>query len=258
MLINIMGLAGAGKDTVSDLLAQELRRLDYSVEQDKYAAPIKAASLQLFGEGSEGRDRKEKSVVCLEYQIRDAAQVCLNMLGLHMGTWTQDDWQHYDAVWGQFLRGPKSAAHDRATFVLSPRQFQQYLGTEIVRRLDSEAFVRRIAQKSHSVDFLLVSDCRFKNEERESDVAVYVFRNTDVDPAKFPHASEKLALQYQRAIEGCALLAPQGTLLLPTKIAIPSSPRSAYTLSNQEDLQSLGRHVRGFINTLEYLYSKGI
>ena len=58
MKIGILGLAGAGKDTIATKISKEL-----GLSIDRYAAPLKQAALRVFGESFDDRTAKDVAVL---------------------------------------------------------------------------------------------------------------------------------------------------------------------------------------------------
>ena len=147
--IGIIGLAGAGKDTLADLIKAEFPEL--GLHRDRFAAPLKTAARHVFGPHFDERDYKEVErpiSTSLEDRVIEASIQLAHELKL-----TEDEEQVFqDAV---FEQGWTAGAR------LSPRRFQQVLGTECVRQARETAFVDRVAGAPGAI---IVPDCRFGNE----------------------------------------------------------------------------------------------
>ena len=174
--IGIIGLAGAGKDTLADLIKGEFPEL--GLYRDRFAAPLKKAARHVFGPNFDERRWKEAETVL---SIQDADRVIEASIQLaHDLKLTDDEEQVFqDAVFEQ--------GWDVGTS-LSPRKFQQRLGTECVRRARKTAFVDRVAASAGAI---IVPDCRFENETRVFDQLLLIIRPGV--KAVADHPSEALA-----------------------------------------------------------------
>ena len=174
--IGIIGLAGAGKDTLANIVRSEFPEL--GLYRERFASPLKKAARFVFGPDFDERDYKEVERFIdsgLEDRIIDA---CIK-LG-HDLRLTDDELNVFqDAV---FEQGWVAGAS------LSPRKFQQLLGTECVRRARKTAFVDRVAAAAGAI---IVPDCRFENETRVFNQLLLIIRPGV--KAVADHPSEALA-----------------------------------------------------------------
>lgn len=180
MKIGIVGLAGAGKDTVAQAIQQA-----YDVELDKYAAPLKDAARHVFGDSFDDRDVKEVPVVFDDRMWWDAADAVVGLC---------DELDLSCDAYLSVARASEAALSEYSTSgFISPRQFQQAVGTDGVRAVDPDAFVRRIkCTPTYHYLPLLVTDVRFVNEL--CDYNILVVRNSVYEKAKVQHTHESEAL----------------------------------------------------------------
>ena len=174
--IGIVGLAGAGKDTLASLVRSEFPEL--GLYRERFAAPLKKAACLVFGPDFDERDYKEVERF-ISSSLEDRIITACIQLG-HDLRLTDDELEVFqDAV---FEQGWVAGAS------LSPRKFQQRLGTECVRRARETAFVDRVAGAPGAI---IVPDCRFGNETRVFNHLLLVVRPGV--KAVADHPSEALA-----------------------------------------------------------------
>lgn len=180
MRVGLVGLAGAGKDTVALMLMEKLRNghnAQFSIE--RFASPLKQVSNLIFGDDFDERDVKEVVVPV------DPDTVLYHTFHLLIEVLQFDDVQMdraselYTATIGQYDE-------------LSPRLYQQLLGTEIVRAIDPEAWVKRLARRKSN---LLCPDVRFANEASIMDKLILIQRHPV--PKGELHPSEVFAADLQ-------------------------------------------------------------
>lgn len=177
MQIAMIGLAGAGKDTSALILQRVLKERGMDFIIDRYAAPLKRAAREVFGKDFDERDIKEVRKSIGQDRIIEATFRCLNVLGF-------DDAEHDKASHLFFEHMPLSRP-------ISPREYQQILGTEVVRAVRPTAWVDRI--RSIKTKNVIISDARFENELCFKNILVRRFENID----KPKHPSEHLAWDLQ-------------------------------------------------------------
>lgn len=169
MKIGIIGLAGAGKDTAAEAFGLPVVRL---------AAPLKDAARSLFGPTFNDREVKEKEVAVRTVDLIDACERCANTLDL------RDRGQLAQLVCKVF-----SVTFD--TLYISPRQFQQRLGTDVIRAIQPAAFRQYIAMLDCD---LVCPDVRFPDEAAMFDWLLCVVR-PGVEPVA-AHPSEAMAQEF--------------------------------------------------------------
>ncbi len=144
MIIGVCGLIGAGKDTLADYLVNI-----HEFRRESYAGTLKDAVAAVFG-----WDR-----TLLEGRTRHARE------------WREQP----DQWWSQRLGIPH----------LTPRWALQQWGTEVCRRsFHDDIWIASIENKlRHSLDDVVISDCRFPNEissiKRQGGYVIRVVRGPD-------------------------------------------------------------------------------
>ena len=181
--IGLIGLAGAGKDTAAEILQRILAEQGKHFEIQRYAGLLKECARQVFGENFDDRDVKEELVFVtpdLADRMIDATDYCQLKLGLNP--------EQFD-IWNSLCK-----KHiDTLTWV-SPRLFQQLLGTEVGRALDPDVWVNYLKQQDKD---MIIPDCRFDNET--VDINILVVRHPV--PEGTLHASEVYAAELQLSLE---------------------------------------------------------
>lgn len=168
--IGICGLAGSGKDTAAEMLRD---LTGYPIK--RYADELKKAAKAVFGDNFDNRGRKEVPV----YINQDRMLECtFNMLATIMNdTELFKAGELYDDLFN--LR-----TH------ISPREYQQILGTDIGRAIDPDIWTRKIKNFKGNC---IVPDVRFPNELLDKNILMI---RHDVPKGKV-HSSEALATDLQ-------------------------------------------------------------
>ncbi|QQM15069.1 deoxynucleotide monophosphate kinase [Acinetobacter phage Paty] len=177
--IGLIGLAGAGKDTVAVILQEALKERGQVFEIDRYAGLLKEAARQVFGENFDDRNVKEvdKFVdLYLADKIIDATDYVylkLNRSDIDLDEWNDLCQKHIDScTW------------------MSPRKFQQLLGTEVGRAIDPDIWVNYLKNQDRN---LIIPDVRFGNEDVDFNILI---TRHPVPQGKL-HASEVYAAELQ-------------------------------------------------------------
>ncbi|AZU98499.1 hypothetical protein [Acinetobacter phage AbKT21phiIII] len=177
--IGLIGLAGAGKDTVAVILQEALKERGQVFEIDRYAGLLKEAARQVFGENFDDRNVKEvdKFVdLYLADKIIDATDYVylkLNRSDIDLDEWNDLCQKHIDScTW------------------MSPRKFQQLLGTEVGRALDENIWVNYLKNQDRN---LIIPDVRFGNEDVDFNILI---TRHPVPQGKL-HSSEVYAAELQ-------------------------------------------------------------
>ncbi len=179
--IGLLGLASAGKDTSAEILQRVLHEQGMHFEIKKYAGLLKEATRLTFGDNFDDRDVKEERVFVtpdLADKIIDATDYVWLKLGF--------DHEHFE------LFNDLCTKHIDSKTWMSPREFQQLLGTDVVRAIDPDAWVNYLKREDGN---FIVSDVRFANEFVDYNVLLW---RTDIcqdDAGVLGHSSEKLAWQ---------------------------------------------------------------
>ena len=181
--IGLVGLAGSGKDEAAKIIRKILSEQGKHYEIDRYAALLKECTRQVFGENFDDRDVKEELVFVtpdLADRMIDATDYCQLKLGL-----TPEEFDTWDALCKTHI--------DTLTWV-SPRLFQQVLGTEVGRGVKPSVWVDYLQNKEGN---LIVPDVRFGNEIL--DYCILITRHPV--PQGTLHSSEVFAAELQLSDE---------------------------------------------------------
>lgn len=179
MKIGILGLAGSGKDTFATMLQKHLTGFTI----DRYAAPIKKLTAHLFEctlEDIEDRDFKEKPKQINRDKMIIEVYFCLDrVLGF-----TDDELDKASELFFEYFSSAKA---------ISPREFMQVFGTDVVRAVKPNAWVQHLQGKEGN---LIVPDVRFENEL--CDYNVLILREDY--PTKPAHSSELFAWELEQQL----------------------------------------------------------
>ncbi|WDS49608.1 dNMP kinase [Acinetobacter phage F70-K44] len=177
--IGLIGLAGSGKDTVAVILQEVLKERGQVFEIDRYAGLLKEAARQVFGENFDDRNVKEVDKfidLYLADKIIDATDYVylkLNRSDIDLDEWNALCQKHIDScTW------------------MSPRKFQQLLGTEVGRAIDPDIWVNYLKNQDRN---LIIPDVRFGNEDVDFNILI---TRHPVPQGKL-HASEVYAAELQ-------------------------------------------------------------
>ncbi|AKQ06839.1 putative dNMP kinase [Acinetobacter phage Fri1] len=180
MKIGLCGLAGSGKDTAAEILQKVIWEMRHDFfEIDRYAGLLKEAARQVFGSNFDDRDVKELTTFqspWLSDKIIDACDYVAMKLGLEL--------EEYDV----FQR--KVEEHILPVSMISPRIFQQLLGTEVGRAIDPDIWVNYLKNQDRN---LIIPDVRFDNELVDFNILI---TRHPVPQGKL-HASEVYAAELQ-------------------------------------------------------------
>ena len=219
--IGLLGLPAAGKDTAAEILQRVLREQGMSFEIKKYAGLLKEATRLAFGDTFDDRDVKEERVFVtpeLADKIIDATDYI----------WLKLDFDHqYFELFNDLC-----TKHIDSKTWISPREFQQLLGTDVVRAIDPDAWVNYL--KGEDGNFI-VSDVRFTNEFVGYNVLLW---RTDIcqdNAGVLGHSSEKLAWDCMRDVQ------------------YTDAPYlHDYTLWNDGTPEGLERNIRFMVTTMDF------
>lgn len=219
MKLGLLGLAGSGKDTAAEILQRVLREQGMNFEIKKYAGLLKEATRLAFGDNFDDRDVKEERVFVtpeLEDKIIDATDYIWLKLDF--------DQEHFE------LFNDLCTKHIDSKTWISPREFQQLLGTDVVRTIDPDAWVKYLQQQDGN---FIITDCRFGNEGTDYNV---LMMRQDAPDINTVHESEKFAIS-------CMLDVLQGN---------PDGYYHDYTLWNKGTLEELERNIRFMVSTIDF------
>lgn len=190
-IVALCGEVGAGKDTVADLLLDQLGALGVKAASYRIAQPIKDSCV-LLGIDPDNRKTKEvEQTFCI-----DCGDLT-NVIYSEFPYLTKP--QQYEvvcSVWAKLVNCPRNRDM-LGGFIFSPRQFQQWLG-QAVRDVCCDYYVQAALAfaTKHPDTLVVIPDCRFMNEVGIAHTSVYITRpdnpyrinTTDVSEA----AQEKL------------------------------------------------------------------
>lgn len=217
MRLGFLGLPEAGKDTAALILQSVLAEQGMHFEIKKYAGLLKEATRLAFGDNFDDRDVKEERVFVtpdLADKIIDATDYVWLKLGF--------DHEHFE------LFNDLCTKHIDSKTWMSPRDFQQLLGTDVVRAIDPDAWVNYLKREDGN---FIVSDVRFTNELL--DYNVLLWRNNGA--ACMWHNSEALAIT------------------LMNDVHTGDAPYlHDYTLWNKGTLEELERNIRFMVSTIDF------
>lgn len=176
MKVGILGLAGAGKDTFAEMLVQELS--GFSI--DRYALPLKKLTCAVFGKTMsyiEDRELKEQPI---QFRRDEAIEHVFHCLEKVL-KFSDDELEEASHLYFENFQGNRA---------MSPREFQQLFGTEVVRKVKRNAWRDRLQNRDASI---VVPDVRFSNEYCDFNILIKRFENID----RPKHESEHLAWDLQ-------------------------------------------------------------
>lgn len=217
--IGLLGLAGSGKDTAAEILQRVLLEQGFEFEIKKYAGLLKEATRLAFGDNFDDRDVKEERVFVtpdLADKIIDSTDYVWLKLGF--------DHEHFE------LFNDLCTKHIDSKTWMSPREFQQLLGTDVVRTIDPDAWVKYLQNQDGN---FIITDCRFGNESADYNVLMMRQDAPDIDSV---HASEKFAI----------------TCMNDVLYGNPDGYYQDYTLWNKGTLEELERNIRFMVTTIDF------
>lgn len=215
--IGLLGLAGSGKDVAAEILQRVLHEQGMHFEIKKYAGLLKEATRLAFGDTFDDRDAKEERVFVtptLADKIIDATDYIWLKLGFGQ--------EHFE------LFNDLCIKHIDSKTWMSPRDFQQLLGTDVVRTIDPDTWVKYLTEQDGNY---IISDVRFANEL--VDYNILLWRNSG--GACMWHKSEAFALT------------------LMSDVHTGDTPYlHDYTLWNKGTLVELERNIRFMVSTIDF------
>ena len=143
MKIGLVGLAGSGKDESAKIIQELLPEFKI----DRYAGLLKETARTVFGDNFDDRDVKEVPVRVSSTKLQASLYMLLHSLKLSVE----------DELGFQNL----CLKHFSNVGEMSPREFQQLLGTEVGRKVNPDIWVNYIKRKDEK---LIIPDVRFDNE----------------------------------------------------------------------------------------------
>ena len=171
MRIGITGLAGAGKDIPPEILSELA-----CIKVARYAAPLKQAALFVFGSTFDNRDTKDVRVPFYGTALEDRAiDAVIELEHILFRTERERD---------EFAERFMQIVHPQEE--LSPREFQQLVGTECARAVSSTVFQDYLIRTR---SYAIIPDVRFEEEADVLDWLIVI----DRDVPKLKHSSEDFA-----------------------------------------------------------------
>lgn len=224
--IGLLGLAGSGKDTAAEILQRVLLEQGFEFEIKKYAGLLKEATRLAFGDTFDDRDVKEERVFVtptLTDKIIDATDyIWLKLYG--------DDPIAMETYFYDFTM--LCQKHIDSKTWMSPREFQQLLGTDVVRVIDPDAWVNYLKREDGN---FIVSDVRFTNELLDYNVLLWRTDKYLDNSGTNSHSAEGLAWQ--------CMLDVQHT---------DAPYLHDYTLWNDGTPEGLERNIRFMVSTIDF------
>lgn len=190
MRIGLIGSAGAGKDTVAQMLS-ELSGLPTVA----LAKPLHDAATHIWGDTVLNREEKEKEQIFGERSFEwfnDYHMALLAKINSTQNVITERNLPKLLTLRDLFT----DHATGRIYETITPRKFMQLYGTEYWRSISSNVWVNLIQDK---YDDCIVPDVRFANEAMIFDLLIVINRD-GVAPVS-SHSSEELAKQFKDLCE---------------------------------------------------------
>lgn len=180
MKIGLIGLAGAGKDTAAVIMQRILHEQTgkyYNIE--RYADLLKTCARRVFGDNFDNRDVKEVMIPVTK-ELHDLMIAVTSYCQRELGIYDDDDIDRWHKLCNQHFGGLSE---------VSPRLFQQLLGTEVGRAIDPNIWVNYLHLRDYS---MIITDCRFPNELVDKNILI--IRH---DVPENIHSSEEFAAHLQ-------------------------------------------------------------
>ena len=181
MNIGLVGLKGVGKDTVAGIMKTVLEEQGYTVELHKFADTLKDMTRNVFGATFDDRDVKEERVFVTP-ELYNAMIDELDKLDMLMRLSPLGSETMWDIIEDVLLQ---------RTWI-SPREFQQLVGTDVARAMNLNVWVDIAKAKVDHNNINIFTDVRFGNELLDKNVLIV---RDEVTPSSDEglHVSEKLA-----------------------------------------------------------------
>ena len=185
--VGLLGIAGAGKDTIASYLTTKLKDLSIPSTDYRFATSLKIAAESIFGSDFDQREVKEqpKEVLIKSYQLAQAFGIGGTLLSTSL----------YAELINKDIRVTRTEAG--MYVIISPTEFQQIMGTEVLRKIDNDYHVNRLSAETAKLLYpvILIPDVRFSNELHVCDLLIYI--HTNKKSLRKDHISEKLANNLQ-------------------------------------------------------------
>lgn len=181
--IGVMGLLGSGKSTFGDMLLERLKVENPEWIEASYAAPIKELCCDVLNVDLDYINNRETKELNIPFQYNfEMEEYLYDFLDSDL----QFDEEQLNlglSLMREKFKGLKE---------ISPRTFLQFFGTDVVRGVDPEAWIKLLHRKCGNRP-AIVTDVRFDNEYVDINFLVCRF----LDVARPEHSSEHLAWDLQ-------------------------------------------------------------
>ena len=206
--VGILGLAGSGKDTFASMLQEELSKLGHDFKIDRYARPIKELTSRIFGLTLDEIEHRVTKELPTRINLTVLHNEC-NVMLQHILKFNPRELEQAQDLLYKYFAGCTE---------LSPRQFQQYFGTDVVRAVRPNAWVDILQERDEN---LIVPDVRFENELCSTNFLVMGYPNF----TRPEHTSEHYAwdLEY-------------GLSALPSGLTLIDNDPDMTTLEHLQDM----------------------
>lgn len=184
LTIGLIGIAGAGKDTIASYLSESLLNNHYLPSSIyRFATSLKHSANQLFGSDFDQREIKEvpQEIFITDESLHQSFGILDLLPILQSALANQDIPAHYcSRSFGLYA-------------YLSPAKYQQIMGTEVLRTINHNYHVDRFLNETNLLPTLITiaPDTRFLNECKICDILIFV--HTNKESQRPDHPSEKLA-----------------------------------------------------------------
>lgn len=183
MIIGITGVAGSGKDTAAQIISEMT-----GFKVDCFAKPLHDAAVHIWGKDALSRQNKEDLQVFGEVNFEWFYSWHIKLLQQYLsplGLLSETNMSKVIRLRDTFKAKTGNVIRDS----ISPREFMQLYGTEYLRAVDNDIFVKMLKLRVGKND-TIVSDVRFCNEKDICDVLLVIKR--DIDSVR-QHSSEQMA-----------------------------------------------------------------
>ena len=136
MRVGIIGFAGSGKDTIAKMLQEQLWEQGACCGIERFASPLKELAQAVFGDDFDERDVKEV-LVPFTHEMKQVAYSEIKAAQMQLLGDAQDLGKNFDVLLDELL----------IKDLISPRTFQQYVGTDLFRAIKPTVWVDATRKK---------------------------------------------------------------------------------------------------------------